>query len=334
MSEAVGPQPSIWRFIAAMLALGAAFLPVAFSYIKKFSLPLSSSAGIYACFFLLLLYLLAPATAASRAVLRKLIAGPLRAWIVLIMLVLPYCVYGGATGDFRWGALARVVLFVAPVVFLYLGFPVRKPSDFTWQDALVAIWLVCVVLFHFFKGIWNVPANLDFMGRLLVVDLGALCWTCIRPVPGLGYELIWNRRSLQAAALNFAYFTLIAIPLGFALRFIDWNPRWTGIGNFLAGYLELLLFVAVLEELFFRGFLQNLLASSFRSLWLGQLIASLIFGFFHILHAPFPNWRYVILASVAGWFYGAAYQSGGTLLSSALVHAAVDTVWRTFLTRR
>jgi membrane protease YdiL (CAAX protease family) len=66
---------------------------------------------------------------------------------------------------------------------------------------------------------------------------------------------------------------------------------------------------------------------------MGQLIASLIFGLFHILHAPVPNWRYVILASIAGWFYGAAYRSGGTLFSSILVHATVDTVWRAFLTR-
>ncbi|HEY1216051.1 MAG TPA: CPBP family intramembrane glutamic endopeptidase, partial [Bryobacteraceae bacterium] len=104
-------------------------------------------------------------------------------------------------------------------------------------------------------------------------------------------------------------------------------------GDFIASYLEIVLFIAVLEELFFRGFLQNLLEKSLRSHWLGQLIASGIFGLFHILHAPFPNWRYVLLASVAGWFYGAAYRSGGTLLSSVLAHATVDTVWRSFLTR-
>jgi uncharacterized protein len=57
-----------------------------------------------------------------------------------------------------------------------------------------------------------------------------------------------------------------------------------------------------------------------------------LFGFFHILHRPFPNWRYVALATVAGWFYGSAFRKGGNLMASSLMHAAVDTVWRTWLT--
>jgi len=135
------------------------------------------------------------------------------------------------------------------------------------------------------------------------------------------------------AASNFAWFAAIAIPLGLMLGFTSWNPRWHGVLDFALAYTQILLFIAVLEEVFFRGFLQNLLEGSFRSWWLGQLIASCIFGLFHILHAPFPNWRYVALASIAGWFYGSAYRSGGTLLSSALLHASVDTVWRTFFTK-
>jgi len=96
-------------------------------------------------------------------------------------------------------------------------------------------------------------------------------------------------------------------------------------------YLEIFLFVALLEELFFRGFLQTLLTGSLRSEWKAQSIASCLFGLFHILHAPFPNWRYVALASVAGWFYGSAFRQGGNLMASSLMHAMVDTVWRTWL---
>ena len=50
--------------------------------------------------------------------------------------------------------------------------------------------------------------------------------------------------------------------------------------------------------------------------------------------SPFPNWRYVALASVAGWFYGSAYRNSGSLMASSLVHATVDTVWRTWLSAR
>jgi membrane protease YdiL (CAAX protease family) len=50
----------------------------------------------------------------------------------------------------------------------------------------------------------------------------------------------------------------------------------------------------------------------------------------HVLLAPAPNWRYVALATLAGWFYGNAFRSGGTLMAPALAHALVDTAWRTW----
>jgi membrane protease YdiL (CAAX protease family) len=248
------------------------------------------------------------------------------------MLIFPYLLYAIGTKDFRWLALGRLLAIAAPT-FLYSLLPVRQQAQFNWQDMIVAIWLVLIVLFHQFSGIWNIPVNLDFMARLFVTALGAFCWIYLRSVPDLGYRFEISRTVLMPAVLNFLYFAVIAIPLGFLLGFTAWNPRWRGFADFLIAYLEIFLFIALLEEVFFRGFLQNLLSNSLQSWRRGQLLASCIFGLFHILHAPFPNWRYVILASIAGWFYGSAYRVSGTLVSSALLHAMVDTVWRTFLTR-
>ncbi len=326
-------KPSPWAFTAVVAGMAAAFLPVAADYLKRYSLPLSSAAGIYGCFVLLLVYLVAPAMPASRALLGKFIAGRYKIAIVLALLALPYVLYAVGTADFRWLAFVRLLATAAPVIILYSVFPVRDQGKFNWQDILVAVWLVSIVLFHLFKGIWNVPANLDFMARLFIVSLGALSWTYIRPVPDLGYRLDFIRTALLAAGRNFVFFAAVAIPLGFVLGFTSWHPRWHGLLDFLLAYLEIFLFVAVLEELFFRGFLQNLLEKSLHSWWGGQLIASCIFGLFHILHAPFPNWRYFVMASIAGWFYGSSYRSSGTLLSSTLLHAMVDTVWRAFLTK-
>jgi CAAX protease family protein len=328
------PRPrSLWPFTALVAALAALLSPVAFSYLKRYSLPVRSEAGIYGCFIFLLVYVVAPAMPASRAWLGKFIAGRYKELIVLALLACPYAVYASGTADFRWQAVIRLATIAAPVIILYSVFPVRDQAKFNWQDILIAVWLVSTVLFHWFNGIWNVPTNLDFMARLFMVALGALCWSYIRPVPDLGYVLDCNKMALLAAGRNFVFFALIAIPLGFLLGFTSWNPRWRGSVDFLLVYLELFLFIAVLEELFFRGFLQNLLQKSLHSWWGGQLVASCIFGLFHILHAPFPNWRYVILASIAGWFYGSSYRSSGTLFSSAVLHALVDTVWRTFFTK-
>ncbi len=326
-------RPSPWSFTVVVAGIAAAFLPVATSYLKRYSIPRSSAIGVYCCFLLLVIYMIAPAMPAGQALLEKLIAGRYKAFTVIALLSVPYLLYALGTADFQWSALGRLLAIAAPVIGLYFGFPVRHPAKFEWQDMLAAVWMVSVVLFRLFNGIWNIPINLDFMGRLFMVSLGALCWTYIRPVPELGYRLEFSKKALVAVGINFVLFAGIAIPLGLMIGFTSWNPRWHGVVDFLLAYLEILLFIAVLEELFFRGFLQNLLTKSLRSWWLGQLIASCIFGLFHILHPPFPNWRYVILASIAGWFYGSSYRSGGMLLSSALLHAAVDTVWRTFFTK-
>jgi membrane protease YdiL (CAAX protease family) len=118
------------------------------------------------------------------------------------------------------------------------------------------------------------------------------------------------------------------------MGFTRWNPRWTGLAPFLLSFLQIFLFIAVLEELFFRGFLQSLLSKSLGSWVAGQAAVSVLFGLFHILHPPVPNWQYVALATVAGWFYGSAFRKTGSLMTSSLVHAGVDTVWRTWLSAR
>jgi hypothetical protein len=295
--------------------------------------------------------------------------------------------------------LATLLAVGAALVVLYAWFPVREEAQFGWQDAAVAGVLIAVVLSRQLRGIWNVPQNLDFVGRLYLIGVAGWCWTLVRVVPGLGYDLWPCRESLlaplpgdrssetqplpdgrgsetarplpggrgsetahplpggrgsetaqplpdgrgsetqvaaqllRAAGVNFVWFALLALPAGLALRFIAWNPRWRGWPQLGLDYLQIFLFIALLEELFFRGFLQTLLAKTLRSQYGAQALVACLFGLFHILHAPFPNWRYVALATVAGWFYGSAFRQGGGVMAAALTHAAVDTVWRTFFTR-
>ena len=59
----------------------------------------------------------------------------------------------------------------------------------------------------------------------------------------------------------------------------------------------------------------------------GLLIASVVFGAAHLHHPPVPNWRYAMLATLAGIFYGNVYRTRQRLCASALTHALVDTIW-------
>jgi hypothetical protein len=139
-------------------------------------------------------YLVAPAMPAGRALLGKVIEGRYKSFIVLAFLAFPYVLYATGTADFHWSALGRLLGIAAPIISVYTAFPVRHQTKFNWQDMLAAIWMVSVVLFHLFKGIWNVPSHLDFMARLFMVSLGVFCWTYVRPVPDLGYRLEFSKR--------------------------------------------------------------------------------------------------------------------------------------------
>jgi len=357
-------------FAALMAALALIFAAAARVYLQRYPLPLAAVAGIYICFMLSLALALAPGLRGSRAALGRWFTSRRRAPALVLIWVTPYLIYAAGTGDFRWSALATLLAVGAALVVLYAWFPVREEAQFGWQDAAVAGVLIAVVLSRQLRGIWNVPQNLDFVGRLYLIGVAGWCWTLVRVVPGLGYDLWPCRESLlaplpgdrssetqplpdgrgsetaqplpdgrgsetqvaaqllRAAGVNFVWFALLALPAGLALRFIAWNPRWRGWPQLGLDYLQIFLFIALLEELFFRGFLQTL-----RSQYGAQALVACLFGLFHILHAPFPNWRYVALATVAGWFYGSAFRQGGGVMAAALTHAAVDTVWRTFFTR-
>jgi CAAX protease family protein len=135
--------------------------------------------------------------------------------------------------------------------------------------------------------------------------------------------------------VNLVAFALLALPLGLALNFLHpHSNEQVSWGGFIFQFIGIYLTVAIPEELLFRGILQNLLVRSIHrgpSGLYGLLIASVVFGAAHLHHAPVPNWRYGILATLAGIFYGNAYRTRQRLCASALTHAFVDAIWHFWL---
>ena len=322
----------VQRFTSTLAVLAAVFAFIAYEYARRYALPLKPAAGVYLCFMLLLAAALAPGFPSLGAQFGDVLPPKRRILFLVTVGSVPYLLYAAGTGDFRWAGLVKLLAIAAGLAAIYTRFPVRHVDRFNAQDACVAVALIGIVLSGQLRGIWNIPLNLDFMGRLFLVAVSSWCWFFVRNVPRLGYEFRFSTQVIKQAVLNFAYFAAIAMPASLAMHFTAWNPRWRGSGSFCLDYLEIFLFVALLEELFFRGFLQTLLSKTLGSWVAGQLLVAFLFGLFHILHHPFPNWRYVALASVAGWFYGSAFRNGGNLMASTLMHAAVDTVWRTWFT--
>ena len=58
------------------------------------------------------------------------------------------------------------------------------------------------------------------------------------------------------------------------------------------------------------------------------VIASILFGLSHFnKRSAHFNWRYVLLATVAGIFYGRAWRSERRVAASAITHTCVDWLW-------
>ena len=323
-------RKSWWSFAAVLGCLAVFFAGVARLYFRRYRLPIQAEVALYLCLMSLVVLAVMPALAATRRLIMRWLPRPVLPALLISLTVASYLIYALACHDFRFSALLRLLVICGLPPLAYAATPVRDHSRLWWQDAVVWTGLVLVMIFRVWNGIWNVPLRLDFMARLLFVDAAAWCWVFVRPVPRLGYSISLSSRTLRVASLNFVYFAVIAMPASMALHFAGWDNQWRGIQDFCISYVEVLIFIAWLEELLFRGFLQSLLSSTLKSERLGQLTASLAFGFSHILLAPAPNWRYVILASVAGWFYGAAFRQARNLMAPCLTHALVDTAWRTW----
>jgi membrane protease YdiL (CAAX protease family) len=212
---------------------------------------------------------------------------------------------------------------------LLLAATAKPQAPGAWQDYLTIAGVWAAVKFSPSHWLWPYPG-----GRLAYVFTVMLCvvtalgtFLLVRRFGGVGYSVGWGRRWGLYIAGSFAAFALIAIPLGTAIHFVQFAPRWGEWATLPFLTVAILCFTAWPEEFLFRGLLQNMLARSAKSETAGWIVASVVFGFSHITNLGFPNWRYVILASIAGLFYGWTWRKTGSIFASAIVHALVDALW-------
>lgn len=275
--------------------------------------------------FLLLVTLLLAARGVAEGIAVKL--GPGSGLFLGACVFLFYLVYLLGTGTF---ALTKAAT-IAGLIFVPLGMAVwaGEAAPGAWQDfvTLLGIWLV--VKFGPSHWLWAYPGgHLAYVLTVLVAVNAALAsFLLVRRTKGVGYSIGWGNRWVLYVVGSFLVFACIAIPLGVSIHFIAFAPQWHKWSTYAGLSLTILVFTAWPEELLFRGLLQNLLARASKSDLAGWWTASVLFGFSHITNLGFPNWRYVILASIAGLFYGWTWRKTGSIFASALVHGGVDAVW-------
>jgi membrane protease YdiL (CAAX protease family) len=249
--------------------------------------------------------------------------------LVAGLLVVPYLVFSVPRGEFRW--IDALVLLSIPVAIaaLFEFLPpggVRPPTrKLCWQD-IVALAIVSLpVEFGWMRGRFSHP-GLNALPKILLMDAALYAFLVVRRLDGVGYDFRARVRDVVIGLRECSFFAPIAIVLGVGVGFIMPHGGMPSASSASGALLVTFFFVAIPEELFFRGLLQNLLEA--RIGYRGSLfLASAIFGLSHF-NKPLPfNWRYVLLGTVAGVFYGRAWHDRRRLLSSATTHTLVDVIW-------
>jgi membrane protease YdiL (CAAX protease family) len=305
---------AIW----AAIVLVAAFWGIRLGYGGlRFAIALGITAALFAFEF----FLAAPAVLdRTLALLRT--RGNTFAPLVPLFAVLLYWLVVSANGKM---ILLGSVYVVVPAL-LVASSAASVPG--TWQDyaALIVIWTP--VEFRWMYRMFPYPPPLTHTLTILIaLSAGVAAFVLLRRLEGIGYAVEWRQGFGWNFGFHFVAFAAIAIPLGIGIGFLTWDPSLARLHTLPLAALGILFFTAWPEEFLFRGLLQNLFSRSLKNQWAGLAIASVIFGLSHIFHAPYPNWKYVLLATIAGLFYGRAWMKTGSLVPGVLVHALVDTSW-------
>ena len=228
------------------------------------------------------------------------------------------------TADARL-AIAGATYVILPALLLS-GSAGRPPG--TWQDYAAAAVLWVPVQFHWLYKLFPYPAPLTHtLAIVLALSTGVAAFVLSRRLEGVGYAVEWRPGFGLQFGLLFVVYAAIAVILGMRIGFLTFAPSLTRGPSLVISVVGIAFFTAWPEEFLFRGILQNLLGRTFGSPWAGWAVASIVFGLSHLHHAPYPNWKYALMATIAGLFYGLAWMRTRSLVPAALVHAAVDISW-------
>jgi membrane protease YdiL (CAAX protease family) len=246
------------------------------------------------------------------------------------VLCVPYVLVAISQGIFRWDWFALYALLPVAVAALeWQARAIDQAQRGNWRDLVVLAALGLAVDLRWFESAW--PAHLAVFNKMLLLDAGIHGFILVRRLDGVGFDLRLRLSDVRTGLREFGWYAPIAIALGLGLGFLHFHAAWPRSLTLAGALLFTFAFIAVPEELFFRGWLQNLLERR-----LGRtaalLTTAVLFGLAHFnKRAAHFNWRYVVLAALAGIFYGRAWRRDRRVGASAITHACVDTVWSQWL---
>jgi hypothetical protein len=246
------------------------------------------------------------------------------------VLCVPYLMVAISYGQFRWGWFGVYLLLPVVICWTLYRAGVSDPEQRgEWRDFLVLVVLGLAVDLRWFEPAW--PHGLAVFNKMLLLNAGIYGFLVTRRLEGVGFDLRLRLSDLRIGGRELLFYVPIGIVLGLSLGFLHFHPQMPTVSHVVLGWVFTFFFIAVPEELFFRGWMQNLLERRVGRQW-ALLMTAIVFGLSHFnKRALHFNWRYVLLAGLAGVFYGRAWRQERRVGASAVTHASVDTLWSLWL---
>ena len=247
-------------------------------------------------------------------------------WALPALLVLPYVLIARSQHIFRWQWFALYAVLPVVIAWLLARAAVVDPEQRgNWRDAVILLILGLAVDLRWLDAAW--PVGLRGLANLLLVDAGLYGFLAMRRLTGTGFDFYLHWSDWKTGLRELVFFTPAVLALGRALGFLHPHGNVPEVGKAALTWAGIFVFVAAPEELFFRAWVQNLLERR-----VGRraalVIASVLFGLSHFnKRSAHFNWRYVLLATIAGIFYGRAWRERRRLPASAITHTCVDWLW-------
>jgi membrane protease YdiL (CAAX protease family) len=219
----------------------------------------------------------------------------------------------------------------------YAKRPSNKPSNNLWHQRVKKVitglvTLSCIALaahllpgFNNLQVLSNVEKSIHSIPLTLYLnfDKPMIIFLLLMLYPALlinrkPFTLFKALNSSQLSALVVFIFILI-FSLAILLSLIKYDPQLPSWWWLFA--LNNLLLTCIIEEVFFRGFIQQILISLISPL-MGLILTSFLFGLAHFL----GGFSYMLVATLAGFLYGLVYLSTGKIWYAILTHFLFNMV--------
>ncbi len=320
------------QFLIALALVWTGACIAAFVYSQNQNIPAHLALILIPGFLIEIGFYLVPGFPEIRKRFDRIASKVVRAVVLTLSAVVPYLAVTLRLGSFRITFFLLLLVLAAAVAFWYVW---MRPN--TVVDVLFLAFFAAIFISKMFTGIYPRPAPhlpLDILGRLMWIRLGLMSVLSIRRMENVRFGFTPNSGEWRIGIQQFLLFIPAGVAAAYFLRVAAFRPInmvwWKFPLYVIITFFAILWVVALAEEFFFRGFLQQLLTRGLHSRIAALLVTSVLFGLVHLPFRHFPNWRFAIVAGLAGLFYGLAYMRAHSVRACMVTHALVVTTWRVF----